>query len=154
MLLTVERQRYEMPRMAAIRDLALLFGEKITTERKGRIAESAVALRLTILGLRVFRSVADGDAVDFLVINKKGRVVKLQVKWIRKGRYGRPMISLRHAKGERRIPVRYEPGTFDFIVGYSLEDDKAYVFSSKEVSGLVSMVTVTDSSEEAWYKLK
>jgi len=38
-----------------------------TREDKGRIAEAAVLFRLTLRGMRTFRSVFEGDTADFLV---------------------------------------------------------------------------------------
>jgi len=67
------------------------------------------------------------------------------------GQTGLPFISLvcwEHGKQKR-----FQKGDFDFIIGYCLYKDSAYVFSFKETEHLSSTVTVSNESLEAWDKL-
>ncbi len=43
---------------------------------------------------------------------------------------------------------------FDFIVGYDLYSDAAYVFTYEEVKHLKKAVTVRDDAFERWDKLR
>jgi len=130
-----------------------LNGHKLDRAEKGRVAEAAVALRLALIGYRTFKSVAEGDAADFLVVTPDGTTCKIQVKWARLDTHGLPVIPLRRSKGERRSSQRYAVGEFDVIVGYDLFTDIAYIFTEEEVKGLSAAVTVCPDAAEAWYKL-
>lgn len=59
-------------------------------------------------------------------------LTKLQVKWASSRLHGLPFLKLRCANG-RGKSRKYREGEFDFIVGYDLFTDTAYVFSYNEL---------------------
>jgi hypothetical protein len=79
-------------------------------------------------------SVFDGDTADCLVhVPESGQISKLQVRCVHSpSKHGLPVIRLKCAEGHNQRR-RYREGEFDFIVGYYLFNDTAYVFSSDEV---------------------
>jgi hypothetical protein len=82
------------------------------------------------------------------------KAYRIEVRWVKVDpRRGLPYISLicRGGVGKYR---RYADDEFDFIVGYDLYSDTAYVFSSKEVAPLSSAVTIRPEAAERWDKLK
>lgn len=143
------------PREPQSKFIAWIENDKLTNARRGRIAEAAVLLRLSILGYSVFSSVFDGDKVDFLVRNKNNLLVKIQVKWANyKTKYGLPSFSLRYCANSRyHSGTRYKEGDFDFIVGYDMGSDTAYVYSFDDVKNNDSSVTVSAQYAEKWEKL-
>jgi len=84
------------------------------------------------------------------IVTRKGSVkgVRIQVKCAYSCATGLPIISLRSSNRGR-----YRGGSFDFIVGYDLISDTAYVFTEQEVRHLHASVSASMSSEEAWHKL-
>lgn len=122
-----------------------------TRHQKGKVAEAAVLFRLILQGFHVFGSVFDGDKTDWLVEVPDGAVKKVQVKWASCGE-AMPAISLRCSNG-RGHHRAYTQNEFDFIVGYDLFTDTAYVWSWAEVAGKKS-VSVHPQAAEAWWKLK
>ena len=126
---------------------------------KGKIAESAISLRLAVHGYSVFRSIFDGDRVD-LVVGADGtrKYARLQVKWAgcSPTSKGRPVIPLYRRLGCRsalRRKVRYVDLDFDFIIGYDFERDLAYVFASADVATNDFVAAVGAKYEERWDKL-
>ncbi|MDT4955477.1 MAG: endonuclease [Acidobacteriota bacterium] len=127
----------------------------LTPYHKGRIAETAVLFRLALHGFSVYSSLFDGDKADWLVQTPKtGKVLKVQIRCVNAtGHHGLPNVLLTCAEGHNRRK-RYEEGEFDFIVGYYLYNDTAYVFSFDEVRHLKTYVTVSEEYAERWDKLK
>jgi len=122
----------------------------------GKVAEAAVALRLLAWGFNVFGSIYDGDRTDWIVeVPSTGKVWKIQVKTAHKGSKmgGLPYIVLQHGAGWNRRQ-RYLQGEFDFIVGYDLYTDTAYVWSWDEVASLSTAVTICPDAKERWDKLQ
>lgn len=108
-------------------------GQELNRERKGHIAEAAVLFRLTLLGYEAWRSSFEGSRVDFMVsrpgVNKQ---VRLQVRWATRGgkrasSWGRPDFMVNKSRGE---PM--DKAVCDFIVGYDLETDTAFVLPIEE----------------------
>ena len=52
----------------------------LTTDRKGNIAEAAIALAAIKLGLDVYRPVGEGGRYD-LILDAAGRLIRVQCKW-------------------------------------------------------------------------
>src|SRR5512147_1320800 len=109
--------------------------------RKGNVAESAVLLRLAILGLPTYISPFDGDGVDAVVL-VGDTFKKVAVRWAGKGTHGLPTVSLRKSDG-RNAQKRFDRSDFDFIVGYDLYSDTAYVWSHEEIAHLRGAVTIS-----------
>ena len=123
-----------------------------STVQKGKIAEIAVAMRLAIQGFRLYASPFDGDGIDWVVERPDGRLARLEVRWASRGLHGLPVISLRKSDGRRSSRRMCDQDT-DFVVGYDLYSDVAFVFSIEETKGRNRMISVDDDSTEAWHKL-
>jgi len=122
---------------------------------KGRIAEAAVLFRLALHGFDAFSSIFDGDKTDWLVqVPETGKILRIQVRCVNTAkRHGLPAILLTCAERHHKRR-RYREGEFDFIVGYYLFNDTAYVFSFDEVVHLKTYVTVSEKYAERWDKLR
>jgi hypothetical protein len=127
-------------------------GRQLPRSEKGQIAEAAVLFRLTLLGLPVYGSAFDGAGTDWIVQSSSGRLLKLQVKWASKLRQGLPVIKLRCSNG-RLKERRYREHELDFIIGYDLFTDTAYVYSWAEIAANRSTVTVRQDAAERWDKI-
>ena len=120
----------------------------------GKVAEAAIALRLLTWGFNVFGSVFDGDRTDWLVeVPATGKVWKIQVKTAC-GIKGLPAVGLRHMPSTKKGNQRYLSGDFDFLVGYDLYTDTAYVWSWDEVASFKAAVTICPDAKERWDKLQ
>lgn len=126
-----------------------------TNQQRGRIAEAAILFRLALHGFNVYTSVFDGDKVDCLVhVPESGKIVKLQVRCVHSpSRHGLPVVRLKCADGHNKRR-KYREGEFDFIVGYYLFNDTAYIFSFDEVTHLKTYATISEKHAERWDKLK
>lgn len=133
----------------AARDLAL------SQQRKGDIAEAAVLFRLLLNGFDVYASPFDGSRTDWLAeIPETGKILKLQVRWLSQPTgYGLPLIRLLCAQGHSHLR-RYARGDFDFIIGYYLFNDTAYVYSFDEAAERKTTITVSERHAERWDKLR
>jgi len=127
--------------------------QDLSPHQMGRLAEAAILFRLTLHGFRVFRAVADGDRTDFVVL-EGGRCIRLQVKCVKEqARGGLPLVKLWHVEGFQK-QKRYSEVEVDFIVGYWLYNDTAYVYSMKELETNLAVKTITSDGAEAWSKLR
>jgi hypothetical protein len=132
-----------------------IVGRNLSHLQKARVSEAAVLLRLLTFGFSVFGSPFDGDRTDWLVeIPATGQIHKIQVKTIIVKKQGCPGISLRRSGKQPGTHRRYKDGEFDFIVGYDLMTDIAYVLSADEVAGHTSEITARPNSAERWDKLE
>lgn len=129
--------------------------QNLSNQRKGRIAEGAILFRLALQGFDVYTSVFDGDKTDCLVrVPKSEEIFKLQVRCVHSpSRHGLPVVRLKCAEGHNQRR-RYKQGEFDFIVGYYLFNDTAYVFSADEVKQHKTYVSVSEKYAERWDKLR
>ena len=130
---------------------AMVDGESLSTERKGQLAEAAVAYRLALLGYEVWRSVFEGNRVDFLVARPGvDRYLRLQVKWAKRGEEGRPFVELRNGEHGK---IRYvSRASCDFVIGYDLESDTAFVTPVELCEGRSSK-SCEETYTEAWHLL-
>ena len=124
----------------------------LSREGTGRVAEAAVLLRATVLGLEVYGCVFDGDKADWLVRVPSGKIAKIQVKATRVPVLGLPTVSLTCSKGHNG-KRRYMDGEFDFIVGYDLFTDTAFVYGLGDVAGNQTTVSTSDKFAEKWQKV-
>lgn len=127
-------------------------GQILAKDRKARIAEAAVLFRLALYGLIAYSSPFDGDKTDWLVENPHGRLLKVQVRWTKGNRKGLPCIPLRCSDGRKR-QRRYRDDEFDFMVGYDLFTDTAYVLGREEVKKYKAAVSIKEEYAEKWNKL-
>lgn len=130
-------------------------GRVLTSQQKGRIAEAAVILRILLNGFNPYKSQFDGDRIDLLVeVPESHRLLKIQVKLAsHRNPFGRPAVSLQCTEGHNK-QRRFQIGEFDYIIGYDLVSDVAYVWSWKEAVEHKTSITVTKSCAEAWNKLR
>lgn len=122
-----------------------------------KVAEAAVMVRMLAQGFNVFGSVFDGDRTDWLVeVPATGKVWKIQVKTASRSDgkgHGLPNVEIRHGASSKRGGQRYEKGDFDFIVGFNLFTDTAYVWAWDEIEHLKTTVSVCPEAAERWDKL-
>lgn len=127
---------------------------QLTRHRKGKIAEAAVLFRLALLDFAVYGSMFDGDKADWFVeVPETGRRLKLQVRWARHNPVGLPIISLVCYEGHS-VRRHYREDECDFLVGYDLFSDTAYVYSFAEVAHLKTGISVSPEHAERWDKLR
>lgn len=120
-----------------------------------KISETAILLRLLARGFNPFGSVFDGDRADWLVeVPSIERIWKIQVKTAHQKAGGAPVVYLTRGAGHRLGHQRYTQADFDFIVGFDLYADIAYVWSWDEVQKLRTAVAVHECSRERWDKLE
>jgi hypothetical protein len=133
----------------------LICGQTLSQQRKGDIAEAAVLFRLMLHGFNVYASPFDGNRADWLAeVPDTGRILKLQVRWVNQPpEYGLPIVRLLCAHGHHK-QRRYARGDFDFIVGYYLFNDTAYVFSFDEAANYKAGVAIAERHAERWDKLR
>jgi hypothetical protein len=128
-------------------------GRGLTRLEKAKIAESAVAFRLLLHGFHLYGSMFDGDKADW-VVQAPGtkKIYTIQVRWVGLGGHGLPFINLKCTEGHH-AQRRYAEGEFDFIVGYDLYSDTAFVYSAAEIAHLKATVTICSTHAERWDKL-
>lgn len=119
---------------------------------KGKVAEAAALFRLTLLGVEVFGSPFDGDAVDWVVRTRQNRLLQIQVRLAQTGQHGLPYVKLCHSHG-RHEQQRYKPGDFDILIAYDLFTDTCYVWTWEDLQHLKTMVTVSPEAAERWDKV-
>lgn len=126
---------------------------ELSRAAKMKIAEYAVAMRLALHGLAFYTSQSDGDKYDWVVATTTGKLLKLQVRWVKEqGRHGLPVVPLHCYEGHSK-KRRLNREEFDFIVGYDWYQDKAYLWSFDEVAHLSTSVTICVEAEERWDKV-
>ena len=127
----------------------------LAPQQKGKVAEAAILFRLSLHGFAVYKSLFDGEKTDFLVeVPETRRRLKLQVRWVTTpSKHGLPGILLTCADGHNKRR-RYREGEFDFIIGYYLFNDTAYVFSYDEVVRHKTHITIAEIYAERWDKLR
>lgn len=118
-----------------------------TPSHIGRVSEAAVLLRLLAHGHAVYGSPFDGDKADW-VVDTGTRLLRIQVKTTHQGATGLPAVKLMRNHGKSM----YMADDFDFMVGYNLFTDTAYVWKHSELTGKQS-VSIAPAAEERWDKL-
>jgi len=126
----------------------------LTPAEKGRVAETAVLLRMVLNKFRVFGAKFEGEKADWVVeVPETGRIWKVQVKSTSRTKVGLPVVLLTCSEGHSHRR-RYRAGEFDFLVGYDLFTDTAYVWSWAELETQKCTVTIVPEAAEAWGKLR
>jgi len=119
--------------------------------QKGRLAEAAVLFRLVLEGFAVFGSPFDGEKADWIAcVPDSNKTHKIQVR-LTKHTKGLPCITLNCVRNNKESRLKQED--FDFIVGYNLYNDTAYVFSYDEIKHLKTSVAIQKKAAEAWHKM-
>lgn len=125
---------------------------RLTSIEKGRIAEAAVLLRLAVLGLTPYQSAFEGGSYDYLVQLPSKEIRTFQVRWARQASRGSPTLSLHRSHGRGKTQ-RYMVGDLDFLVGYDLYGDVAYVFNWAELGPRTQCISLHPQAAEAWEKV-
>jgi hypothetical protein len=100
----------------------------LTTDQKGNIAETAIALEAMKLGLGVYRPVTEGERYD-LILDTGSRLLRTQCKWA--SRY-RDVIVIRcylarRGPGGKLLSRRYTSAEADVFAAYSLDVDQCFL---------------------------
>jgi predicted transcriptional regulator len=120
---------------------------------KGSIAESAIIYRLLIHNFPVYSSIFNGHKIDVIACNRIGKLIKIQVKCIKITPDSvTPLVPVQCMQG-RYTFTTYDNKDMDFLVGYDLLNDVAYVFSWDEVKSKKTHISATVESKENWGKL-
>lgn len=124
------------------------------SNQKGKIAEAATMLRFAVLQMDIYKSVFDGEKLDFIIqAPDSSKLIKIQVKWTRRScKNNQASMSLR-CSNSRKSTRRYTNEEFDFIIGYDLESDTCYVYSQKEVEHINTCIVCSSEYAEAWQKI-
>lgn len=132
-----------------------VIGKDLTGAQKGKIAEAAVLFRLALHGFASYSSASGGDHIDWIVeVPESKRLLRLEVRWAGEdGKGGLPRVSLRCSNG-RGKSRRYDDSDFDFLVGYDLFTDTAYVFSVVDLGQHRNRITIRPENAERWEKLR
>ncbi len=129
--------------------------QNLTQQQRGDIAEAAVYFRLALHRFKVYAATTDGAKADWIVeAPENGKALRIQVRCVTTpSKHGLPGITLTCAHGHSKRR-RYERGEFDFIVGYYLFNDTAYVYTFDEIAKNKAVVTVSEQHAERWDKLR
>ncbi len=107
----------------------------LSTDQKGNIAEQAVALAATRLGLGVYRPVGEGGRYD-LIVDLGVQLLRVQCKWAR--RHGDvvsvPCYSNRRAREGLRRRL-YTKDEIDAIAAYCQELDRCFLLPAAWLDG-------------------
>ena len=108
----------------------------MTTDQKGAIAELAVQLAATKLGIDVYRPVAEGGRYD-MIFDLVGELVRVQCKWA--SRCGDVLVARCYrARRNRDGLVRrlYTREEIDAYALYSLELDRCFFVPMSHAEGM------------------
>lgn len=129
-----------------------LFGsnfERLSSSGKGKIAETAVLIRLLLLSFQVHVPIF--DVPHDLLVTHGSRTTRLQIKlargWRKIHRGGGQMVAT--TRGRTGLP--YTNHDCEFIVGYSIFEDACYVVPISE-SG-PRYISLASKYKEAWSQL-
>jgi PD-(D/E)XK endonuclease len=111
----------------------------MTTDQKGAIAELAIQLAATKLGIEVYKPVAEGGRYD-MIFDLESRLLRVQCKWAT--RRGEVLVvgcqsARRCADGFIRRP--YTAEEVDAIGAYYLELDRCFLIPIARVEGRPSI---------------
>lgn len=145
--LSGQKYRHRRPSTAPSKWHDLAEAHSLSGDQRGKVAEAAIVLRLVTRGWCPSRPVFEGSKSDIIVENSSG-LHRLQVKLASRGRHGRPTVCVRPSS---RQP--YKPSDFDFLVGYDIFDDIAYVLTWADFGHCRSIVALRPEWAENWDKL-
>ena len=104
----------------------------MTTAQKGAIAELAIQLTATKLGVDVYLPVAEGGRYD-LILDLAGKLWRVQCKWAR--RYGDVIVVRLYSNRRAREGLRrrlYSADEIDAFAAYCLELDRCFFIPISE----------------------
>lgn len=125
---------------------------KLDNNQKGRVAEAAIAFRLAIHKIQAFFPASGSSPFD-CVAYVNATFYKLQIRWARNSQStGLPYVRLTRSAGRNKTR-RYSDADFDFLIGYDLTSDTAYVWSCADLRSKNWCVSVSSDTAERWDKL-
>ncbi len=99
----------------------------LTTDQKGNIAEMAVTLHATRLGIEVYRPAGEGGRLDMVFLFPGGDIARVQVKW---ANLENGVVVVRSRSARRTAAGlshrTYTEGEIDAIAAYCQELDTVY----------------------------
>lgn len=127
---------------------------ELENKQKGRIAESAIFFRASLLNIPFYKAIMDGDKIDCLVHDqKKDLFKKVQIRWAGQwGSKGSPKLRLTCTEGRYKYR-RYRDDEFDYLIGYNLYTDTAYVYTQNDLKKYKKAISLRPEHAEAWHKL-
>jgi hypothetical protein len=102
----------------------------------------------------VYSSIFNGSVINIVALNNdSGDFFKIQVKCTKNLRSTyTPHISTKHMVGHSTF-ANYTKKELDFLIGYDILNDVAYIFSWKDIKDKKATIAVTKNSKENWGKL-
>jgi hypothetical protein len=107
----------------------------MTTDQKGGIAELAIALSATRLGVEIYRPLIEGGRYD-LVFGLGAQLLRVQCKWA--PLEGNVIVMRCYSTRRNRrglVKRRYEVGEIDAFAGYCHDNDSCYFIPYELFSG-------------------
>jgi transposase-like protein len=126
--------------------------KNLSRSQKGRIAEAAILFRLALHNFPVFSSEFDGESLDWIV-DVSGKLVRLEVRWAMPEKGGLSSIRLTKSSG-RHASRKITSNDADYIIGYDLYSDTAFVFSIEETKNNKARISIREDAAERWDKLR
>jgi hypothetical protein len=107
------------------------------SNKKGQVAERAIELAATKVGIDVYRPVGGATRSD-MVFDVGGRPLRIQCKWARLSEDGSTLLI--HTSGFRlnysgSVRTPYADGEIDFLIAYAGELDRCFVLPPSIFAG-------------------
>ncbi|MEA2470187.1 MAG: hypothetical protein QOE38_1186 [Thermoleophilaceae bacterium] len=116
--------------------------------QKGAVAEIAIALEATKLGIPVYRPVAEGGRTD-MILDVGGRLQRVQCKWANRER-GVVNVRLRTSRraNGRYVTTTYCAAEVDAVAAYCPDVERCYLLPISLVDGRTGIHLRFGSGEE------
>jgi prevent-host-death family protein len=107
------------------------------SNRKGNVAEAAIAAAAIKLGIDVARPLVEHTRYD-LIFDLRPRLLRVQCKWapLKDDVVAVNLISSRYRSGGRQIKTSYSADEVDAVVAYCEELDRCYLLPIGLVAGM------------------
>ena len=105
--------------------------------RKGNIAEAAIALAATKLGVPVYKPVAEHGRAD-MVLGLGGRLLRVQCKWAKLDRrHGVVVVNLAcsYLTAKGYVRTKYTEDEIDLVAAYCGDLERCYLFPGSLIAG-------------------
>ena len=108
---------------------------ELSTDRKGNIAEQAIALAATQLGVDVYRPVGEGGRYD-MIFDIGSRLVRVQCKWAPRRRGCVVVRCVSNRRGPDGFIARaYTAEEVDAVAAYCADEDRCYLIGAALIAG-------------------
>jgi hypothetical protein len=100
----------------------------LSSNKKGAIAELAIAAQASKLGIDVYRPIVEGGRYD-MIFDVRGQLLRIQCKWaLRRGDVVSVILyTSRRAPGGGHIRTPYSVDEIDAVAAYCAELDRCYL---------------------------